>query len=72
MITKEYLEEELKKLNNDYEVIIQRTRTLMKTLEEYKADAVTIKGAIRQTEKLLALYNNDKNKEESEGDKNDG
>ena len=71
-LSKEVLEEELEKLTKDYEVITSRIEIMSKTLTQYKVDAVTIKGAINQTKKLLAFINNEEtqNKNIKEEEKN--
>lgn len=64
------LEKELQELSMKYNIIINRITRTKEDLVAMNNEALMIKGAKEQVEKLLAFYNNDnKNKEENKDGK---
>lgn len=56
---KEKLEKELQELNTKYMIIINRISSTKQDLIAMSNEALMIKGAKEQVEKLLAFYNNE-------------
>ncbi|WP_299995554.1 hypothetical protein [uncultured Clostridium sp.] len=56
---KEKLEKELQELNTKYMIIINRISSTKQDLIAMNNEALMIKGAKEQVEKLLAFYNNE-------------
>lgn len=55
---KEKLEQELKNLKNKYSMLIGQIKNVKNELVSLNNQSLVLEGAIKQTEKLLALYNN--------------
>lgn len=64
MPTKEQLIEELRKLKEEYEIAVSRMNILKENVTKYEEKALRLDGAITQTEKILALYNNEESEKE--------
>lgn len=64
MPTKEQLTEELRKLKEEYEIAVSRMNILKENVTKYEEKALRLDGAIAQTEKILALYNNEESEKE--------
>lgn len=56
---KEKLEKELQELNTKYMIIINRISSTKQDLIAMNNEALMIRGAKEQVEKLLAFYNNE-------------
>ena len=61
-MNKEELEEELKQLKNKYTILINQIQKIKAELLSMNNELLITKGAIDQTEKMLAFYNNESNK----------
>lgn len=66
---KEKLEKELQELNTKYMIIINRISSTKQDLVAMNNEALMIKGAKEQVEKLLAFYNNEKELKNSKNKK---
>lgn len=66
---KEKLENELQELNTKYMIIINRISSTKQDLVAMNNEALMIKGAKEQVEKLLAFYNNEKELKNSKNKK---
>lgn len=65
---REKLEQELQELTTKYTILINRITRTKEDLLAMNNEALMIKGAKEQVEKLLAFYNNDNNMEEEKKD----
>lgn len=68
-MNKEKLEEELKQLKNKFTILSAQSQKIKGELLSLNNELLITKGAIEQTEKLLALYNTESTKDSTNNEK---
>ena len=68
-MNKEKLEEELKQLKNKFTILSTQSQKIKGELLSLNNELLITKGAIEQTEKLLALYNTESTKDSTNNEK---